>query len=742
MRFTLSKTNLLAGSALVAFALCGAPGVAAAQIVTAPVAQDEAQDDETARSDAGEIIVTAQRREERLQDVPIAISAISGSDLEARGISGSNQLAQVTPGFSFPQTGPFPQPTIRGIGTRGASAGEESVVPFYVDGVYQAFLAGQDLQFNNIERVEILKGPQGALLGRNAVGGAINIITKKPTKDGVEGAASFSYGRFNEIVAKGYLSAGNDVIGADIAVYRSKDDGYIKDLIANRTYMELDALSVRAKLRFDPAPWVNFLFSAAYVDNVGSGGGATQPVNRNTIGARVPGNTVATVPFTAALSFQPQNTLKQRVYSVVATFHAGPFDITSITGYQNNETRYLTDSDSTPADLNVLDYTMFSRNWVQEAYLTSTGTGPFSWIAGGMYFHDTAGDDPYTSKSRTVSTAGVIGAQATTFILPTLRTESYAAYFQGSYEFSPVFSLTLGGRYTWETRRAFSRIGSPTTLTLSNQASFEKFTPTATLQFTPSSDLNIFVKAGKGFKSGLFSHSATTVATYKPVRPENAVQYELGLKTRLAPGVRFEASGYYTDYKDLQVTTRDPVTLASLLQNAATARLYGLEASLTLSPSRQLDFNFGISAINGKYTSFPAAQVATPTLSGGVPIGGNTNVFIDATNKRLIRTPFLTLSAGGTYTVPVGDADVAFTGNLYYNGKSYWDIANRLAEKAYVLANAEITLSSDRFPVSLSVWGKNLLNEFYSQTIVSSATADTRIWARPRTYGLRIGAKF
>ncbi len=204
-------------------ALCGVTTIASAQELEA-----QSDSDDTAIGN-GDIVVTAQRREERLQDVPLAISAFSGEALQAQGINSTKDLTIVTPGLNFTQSSFSPQPTIRGIGTRGVSASEESVVPVYIDGVYQPFLASTVMELNNVERIEVLRGPQTALYGRNSTGGAINIITKTPDEAPTM-QTSLSYGRFNEIIAKGYFSAGTEIIQADIAGLYSRDEGYIEDL--------------------------------------------------------------------------------------------------------------------------------------------------------------------------------------------------------------------------------------------------------------------------------------------------------------------------------------------------------------------------------------------------------------------------------------------------------------------------------------------------------------------------------
>lgn len=706
----------------------------------ADAAESAAAAPPAAESSNGDIVVTAQRRAERLQDVPIAVTAISGNQLEKLGIDGSKQLTQVTPGLNFTQSVYSPQPTIRGIGTRGVGAGDESVVPIFIDGVYQPFLSAQDLQFNSVQRVEVLKGPQGALLGRNATGGAINIITRTPSQTPT-GAVSLSYGNFNDWAGKGYFSAGiAPTLAGDISVVANTDDGYIKDIITGKKYGGLDDISLRSKLHWTPSTKADVTLSVGYVNNTDSSGEGSQPLNGNSVGARIAGNTIARTPYTAALTYVPYNKLRQYSGSLVATYHFDGFDLTSLTGYQNNHLKIKADSDATPLELVTLQYGIFSRNVYEEVYASSTGNGPFSWLVGGVYFHDTSGyNPPIQTLAKSVSTAGVVGTQAITQISSTLGTDSWAGYAQGAYRFNPQWSLTVGGRYTSEDKDIRSIVGTTTLTTLSNSATFSKFTPSASLQYETNSNLNIYVKAGQAFKSGIFNASATTVLAIAPVQPETVTQYEFGIKSQTTPWLRLEGAVYYTDYKKLQSGTRDPVTLASVVQNAGSAKIYGFDGSAIIRASERLNIRVGASALHGAYDVFPAAQVTTPTLNtAGVPIGGNTTIFIDAHGKKLIRTPFLTGSLGADYTLPLASGDVVFTGNLYYSGKSYWDILNRLEEKPYTLANGEVTYEPRGTRYRFTLWGENLFDEQYDTTVVTSGTADTHVYARPRSYGVRV----
>lgn len=731
------RTAILLASTACALAL---PGLA--------FAQDNAPAEETA---VDEVIVTTQRREERLQDVPAAVNAFTEDQLEKLGIDGSKELGQITPGLNFTQSVFSPQPTIRGIGVRGVGAGDESVVPIYIDGVYQSFIGAADMQFNNIQRIEVVKGPQGALLGRNATGGAINVITKTPGP-GFEGKMGVSYGSFNEVIGKAYIAGGTDNIAADLALFGRRDDGYIEDDLRNDTYGYSNGFSARSKVVWTPNDNTELRLAVGYSNYSDVTGEAYRLPNGNSIGARVPGNTVETRDYKSALSYRPYNKLRIANASLTGVFEFEPFTVTAIAGMANNKLRIKADSDGTPLEIATLTYIQVSANEYYETYATSNGDGPFSWIVGAVYYHDISGMSPYsTTYSRSVSTAGVVGAQSVSRTRPRIETNAIAVYGQGTLELGDQWKITLGGRYSTENKDYESRVGVTTFTYLKGSKTFDNFSPTLTIQYSPSDRYNLYFKAGSAFKSGIFNASASNAAAAVPVDPEEVTQYELGMKSDPTSWLRLNLSAYYTDYNGLQSNVRDPVTLSSLLQNAGGATIYGIEGEAFIRASDNFNIRLGAAWLHGEYEDFGAALVsipqtttnppaATPCMLGtGPAIGGNRSVFCDVTGNDIIRTPFLTANIGGDYTIPLGGmGDLVLSGNAYYKGKSYWDTLNYFEEPAVWLFNADLTwnLPGDRF--ALTLWGENLSDEVYSLTRVISATAETQVLAKPRTVGIEL----
>ncbi|MBV9511057.1 MAG: TonB-dependent receptor, partial [Caulobacteraceae bacterium] len=612
-----------------------------------------------------------------------------------------------------------------------------------IDGVYQSFLPATDLQFNDVQRIEVLKGPQGALLGRNAMGGAINIITKDPTAT-PHADASVSYGSYNQVIAKGYVSGGADVVAASLAAVVNRDDGYIHDIVNGKEYGHTDDVSVRGKLVFHPTSHLDLKIAVAHTSNDEDTGEAFRNLDGNTLAARfhIPGNVIATAPYTSAMTFDPYNKVFETDVSGTAIYHGDGFNITAISAYEDAKLKISADADATPAPLADYFYKQFSRNEYNEIYIQSENDKPYNWLAGVVYYHDHSGNPPDLKIDLNFA-----GVHLATF--DNVYTDSYAGYGQFGYKFNDQWSLTVGGRYTSE-HKSFNNFDGPTgALLASNSATFSKFTPTGTLQYQPNQQWNFYVKAGQAFKSGVFNPSARDAAAAAPVRPETLTQYEIGAKAALSSRVQFNLAAYYTDYTNLQSSIR-LLDGTSALQNAGKATIYGVEAEAFLQPIDHLNMRLGVSALHGTYGNYTDADVYYPTTTGtsgtpsgycatapGTPIGGNTEETpCNVNGKTIMRTPTLTADASADYHIPTEVGEFSIVGSVYYQGKSYWDAANVFEENPYTLLNARIGWRSPDKRYGVSVWGENLTDAIYSVTQVIGVFGDSQVLAKPRTWGV------
>jgi iron complex outermembrane receptor protein len=274
-----------------------------------------AQDED---SDENYIVVTAQRREERLTDVPLSITTLGGEELAKSGITSTLNLGQVTPALNFATQGVFSQPTIRGIGSTGQGIGDNPNVATYVDGVYQPAQYGGVLDLNNIERIEVLKGPQGTLFGRNATGGAIQIITRDPEKE-FGGNITVKYARFNERVANVYVTGGSGNFAMDVAGYYLKDDGYIRDIARDDMVGSRENKTVRSKMKLDVSDSVNFTVIGTFSDREDNTVISGYNLDGNSAtGVANPGQPLAVRPNTTSQSFLPVNSVRQRGWTLTA----------------------------------------------------------------------------------------------------------------------------------------------------------------------------------------------------------------------------------------------------------------------------------------------------------------------------------------------------------------------------------------------------------------------------------------
>ena len=695
-----------------------------------PAGAEQLEDKTLEEAGVGEIVVTATRRPERLQDVPTSITALSGDQLERAGITSTQQLTQVTPGLNFTQSSFSPQPTIRGIGTRGTTPGDESVVPVYVDGVYQPALSSTVIELNSIERIEVLKGPQGALLGRNATGGAINIITRTPT---VERAMDFSisYGRFNEVVGKAYITGGSGPIAADLALLYSHDDGYIRNIATGSQTGDRRVYSMRSKIRIEPTSNFNVTFIGGHAKSSDTSSVATRALNRNTIARRFNPAVLLPTGFyeTSATEYTPLQ-ITNNTLAAVAEWSLPNISIHSVSGHQAFELVTLADTDTTPLNLATSTIPSMSKSFYQDLYLVSKQEGPFSWILGGTFFHDRSG----TENVLNTSTAFPSGVKSSTKLSSTVRTSSLAAWGQIGYDITDELNITLGGRYTRD-RKQFHIVNNATGATIDAQKTWSKFTPSGSILLKLAPTLNVYGKVGQAFKAGIFP---STTFSAKPAEPETVTQYEIGFKGGLTNWLRVNLAGYYTDYTNVQVSVRDPITLLSNLENAASARIYGAEADIVIEPLRRLNIRAGASLLNGKYKDYRNAQVFIPT-----GLGGNAAATQDAGGKKIIRTPFTTLNLGVDYAFELsGGSEIAMNANLYYSGHSYWEASNRLVQPRMTLVNAELSYLDASQHVRFAIWGTNLLNKKYPLSVLASTIADSTFPARPREAGVRMSVSF
>jgi len=714
-----------------------------------------------------EVIVTAQRRSENLQNVPIALSVLSADQLAQAGIHSTTDLGLVTPSLTVVNQAGNLLPHIRGIGTTAFGAGLENPVAVYVDGVYLAASNASLLTLNNIAQVEVLKGPQGTLYGRNATGGLIQISTKDPQTT-FSGDASLGYGNYQISVLKAYVTGpiAGDKLAADLALSAGhQGEGYGTNLFNGKDVYQMDRdLAVRSKWLWAPVDGTSVRFIADYEESAGS---------QYTTFKVAPGTQPQFVPPVSAIgnwdlntNTQPRDAFKGGGGSLRIDQEVGFANFASISAYRRSQQVLAFDGDGTPSNIESLDpVTEDDRQLTQELQLTSTHSDPLQWVVGAFYMHGNAKDDPITANFGAPFVYPFVPSPLPPFFLvPPLantsvfgeeRTSSWAVYGQAALAITNADHLTFGLRYTSDHRTLLaSEIGalatgipgvpnipiyplSPNPFVpvgrIDESKTFTKPTWRFSFDHRFSTEVLGYVSYNRGFKSGGYNAGVPTDAPYNS---EVLDAYEIGLKTDLWDRrVRLNTAAYYYDYKNIQVSHFVQGNIG--YYNGAAAKIYGLDSDLEAMVTHDLTLTAGVSWIHDRYSSFPNAIFFTPN-----PAGGNIPSFASAKGNRLPLTPDATFSLSADYRYPLPNGGQLGLNATYSYSDSYiFSPDNILRQPAFSMVNAAIswTAPGDKFIATL--WGKNLTNEAVANAILESAIGSLAAYQPPRTYGVTVEKK-
>lgn len=705
---------------LMASALCAATALAV--VATAAAAQET--EASGASIDSGEVIVTAQRREERLQDVPISVTVLSAAQLESRGVASTSDLTMVAPGLTMSETSSFVQPFIRGVGSLTTSVGDQGSVATYVDGVYMPLVQTGVYDLANVASVEVLKGPQGTLFGRNTSGGAILITTERP-QDHFGGHFDASYGNYNATNLRGYLTGPiANGVSASLAGSYNYHDGWIDDLFNEREVGEAERYSVRGTVLIEPNSRLSVTLNghSLYADD--ANGVLNSPVD-GYLGL-TPTSLLPDRPYQFVGNITPSQLSRQSGASVRVAYHFDSVDLISLTAAQDLKTAVIFDNDSTPDQLIELRDTETGNLFSQEFQLQSNGSGPLRWMLGAFYYNQ---DSHYAPLDVFVAPVTAL------HITADHDDEAYAVFADGAYTIGP-FELTAGLRYNHETKDVTAVLNGFTIIDGATE-SWESVTPRAVLAYKPTEGVLVYASYSQGFKSGGYNVSGLSPV---PVDPEEVDAYELGLKWRVSPELTIDAAVYLYDTANLQVQAIDPVTGLQLLDNAAESQSKGFDLDLIWRPIDALRLQFGASYLDAEYTNFPNASVYVPA---GGPSDGFALVSLDVTGNRLVRSPDWTFSLAAEYDIALSNGGrITPSVNIFTSSSFYWDFNNRALSDAYTMVNAQLAwhLPGDR--VSLSVWGRNLTDEELYRSNLTTSITEQVVWADPVTYGVRLGYDF
>jgi iron complex outermembrane recepter protein len=740
----LTKAALLCSAAV--FSL-----TAAAQ--TAPVAQDTggaASSDPSQGSGPEDIIVTALRGNTALQRTPAAVTALSAADVAARGISTVEDLSAAVPSVSFGKNIGQAHIAIRGIGSDAVVAGQDPRVAFYQDDVYIARPDAQVAGLFDVGSIQVLKGPQGTLYGRNATGGAVVVASARPT-DTTEGYIRAGYGNYNALKLE--MAAGGPVsstLSARFALHYDKRDGFGKNIVTGTDIDDKDEVGARVSLLWKPTDRLEFLTIGDYSNESDRANGLHYegPANPNVVPkGLVYGGTALLNSRDIASDVDPEVKIRTWGITEQITYDADWAKFKSVTAYRKVTSSNKTDIDGTSIQLG---YDILFNNAKQISQeLTVDGTaGRFSWLVGGQYFYEDIG--PAGSEIPISPTAPLGGATVRPladafYALGFQKTYGLAGYAQFSYEITDGLKLTAGGRYSTEKKKLddnfqldFSRPYSPGGPLVSTpgfprhlENRFSRFTPTATLQYQITPEIFTYVTYGQGFKSGGYSYGVNQPA----FRPEKITSYEAGIKTTLVGGaVTANLIGFHYDYTDLQVTlVRGNV---STTENAASAKVNGFEAELAVRPVQGLMIGGNFAYIDSTYDKFSTADPSNPG-AGTQDLSGNT----------LSQAPKVSYSIYASQTWKLDGYDIIARGDYSHKGHQFFTpFENRLVDQGgYGIGSASLKLQSEK-GWSIEGYIRNIGNtKAIAQTYVSSGLFGFPVLGTltaPRTYGATLGYTF
>ena len=721
----MNRLNLFSTVSFVCALVLGAPSALAQEAAV------EQAEDQATPSAIDDIIVTATRREAKLQAVPVAVTALASDALASADVSTLRMLTQLVPGFVGSRNMGVFQPVVRGVGSTGISIGDEPNIATYVDGVYQPESAANWIDLVEVERVEVLRGPQGTTFGRNATGGLINVITPDPSFD-FRGKASLRVGRMRrdagEYDARLYVTGPlSETAAVDIAGLFRKNEGYIDDLVRGGTLGDQRVIDVRSKALFKPADNFKVVLTGEFFDQK-STTNSPQPVDGNTVGRRFPGVILPTDAWQASLTEVPQLDLRRWTAALHTQLDLDSFTIETTSGFMNLRWFQTTDGDASNLRLGNFPAVFNAESGSQEIKIASAVPGPFQWLVGG-YFYQFGGNAfvaPWSAPNPTVPLAGPT-------LLPELAGRSFAGFADVTYEATPGFFINLGGRYTTE-KREFSQTLNGRLLIDNVNRTFNKFNYKVGIRYELSDKTNVYASWSTAFKSGVYNMAGLSSA---PVEPEEIKAAEFGIKSDPFDWLRTNLAVYYYDYKNLQLQSRAPNSPSYTLQNAATAEIYGGELETTVVPFADLKLRAAIAYTHARYKDFPLAQGFFPRVDGG-----NDVIAINASGKTMTRAPEWSGNFGFDWGHDVANGRLNVNGNISFSSRVYYDFANNFSQGAYSLSNMSVSWSPASEKWKMTFWVTNLTNEKVLQTIRVGGQSADGFYEQPRKFGVTMETKF
>ena len=735
-----------------------------------------------------EVVVTARKVEENLQDVPVAVTAFTGAQLAQQNAVRISDIARLAPGLTLREGSNNPSGLVLSLRAQVQTdqlATLDPSVGTYVDGFYWARAYGLNADLVDVRSVQVLKGPQGTLFGRNTTGGALLFETNNPNPTAPAGMLQATLGRFDEHILTGVLNLPlvEDRVALRFAVQENKRDGYLKDTRSGRSYANRDNLTARLKLLLQPTDNLKVVLSGELYDMTQDGpaqalafvrqpvvASATQPAFASTGRTFVnlfpiPGLTLdsniaanAANPSGLALSDPPYTDVETQTYTGTVTYDAPFGAVKLIGGYRKIDSLSNIDLDGSPWQIHVTGSTQSLEHWSTELQVTGKAFGGALDYVGGVFYFSESGIDR----------SGGFQVPGLSFLFNQfygdIDNTSKGAYAQGVWHINGALNFTGGLRYSTDSKGIEARnltidrrTGALTctiagtvapTCPISRDDKFDGVSYTAGLDYDLATDVLVYAKTSKGFRSGGQNLRATSPASFVPFKPEVVFEHEVGLKSQFFDRrMRLNVAAYRSTLKNAQRSTLRiiPQTggTTTLLENAARARIWGAEAEMTAIVFPGFEVTATGALTKPKYLSYKEAP-STQNPTG------------DRTGERFDAVPESSFSIAGLYRRDLGDSQLLLRADYSWQAKTPLNAWNnpRDPNNAAIIAattqpaggvvNARAALSFADNRYEAAIWGRNLAN---NRDVNNALFVDPFGYVavrrrEPRTYGVTLTARF
>jgi len=753
------RTRLLAASPLV---------IAAALLdITASPAfaqSDQAAPAAAVSSETGvkDIVVTAEKRNSSLQRTPVAVTPLAGDALADQQVRSIADVQGLVPNFQFGAAQGTANIFLRGVGVTSLNPTTEGSVAVNLNDVYVSRPISQLTGFYDVSNIEVLRGPQGTLYGRNATAGSINIRTNMPTNEW-SGYARLTGGNYSTVNTEAAISGPiiKDKLLFRIAVLSEDHSGYGKNIVTGHDIDDKKSRAIRGTLVAKPASNFTATVIAEYYHEKDASGGLHYfgPTGESGL----PGQSGLAPLFLVRGGYNATNILDEAsdidpryyiaTYAITGTMEWKPTEslsLKSITGYRDQKTNVFTTAGGGGHPTTAYYTYGEPANQVSQELQANYDKGPIELTAGLYYFHENDTANP----SDLLYSNYLYGGSGDQFIRflsfrGTIRTDSKAAYAQGTYHLTDKLSLTAGIRYSHDDKSFSQQRQLSTTLVYSpdapvtnlgtRYAQFGSWTPKFGIQYQVTPTTLLYATYAKGFRAGGFDISSTAPA----LQPEKLTDYEGGIKTTFFDRrLRLNLAGFYYDYTNLQIQTSNGTNF--ILINAGSAKLYGAEAEISALPIPALEIDASAAYLHTRFGTYYSTDPARPNLPPLGGVGGLNTVNFEG--NRLPNAPSFSAHVSAEYNFELPRGKLGLRGEVNYTSKFYLNPNNVYfqSQGAYAKGNAFLTYRDDK-GWSVGAYVRNISNKI---TIITSNVANTfgsvnsGTVSAPRTYGIEVTERF